>query len=146
MKGNFALVARLDSLTYANPNAMAGIQIRTSTADNAVYANIFVQTGKLVGRFRTGGDYSTTVRSQDATLPVWLKIARGPNPWNITTYTSADGVSWTEFTKGDFWAWSDPATELTAGLFVTAGAGEKYATAEFSDVAWPVDPAARMNR
>jgi uncharacterized repeat protein (TIGR02543 family) len=144
LRGNFSITARLDAMTVGNVNGMAGVMIRTSTAPNAVYSSIFVQNGELVGRWRKGGDYSDEVRREAVSLPVWLKIERGPEPWKITTYSSEDGENWTVFTQGDFWAWMDAATPaLTAGLFVNSGSPDqwpKYTTATFSNVEWPVDP------
>ncbi|WP_308634088.1 InlB B-repeat-containing protein [Paenibacillus silvisoli] len=145
LKGSFSIVARLDSMEVGNNNGMAGLMVRTSTENNAAYANIFVQNGQLVSRFRMGGDYSDTKLTQATTLPVWMKITRGvPNPWSIKTYTSNDGVNWTLFTQGDFWGWMDANTpEITAGLFAIGGSPDqwpKYTTAQFSQVEWPRDP------
>jgi uncharacterized repeat protein (TIGR02543 family) len=139
LKGDATFTARLDSLATDNvEGAVAGIQIRTNLADDSAYAAIFVKNGKLVVQARKGGAYFDTFPQVpvDANGPIWLRVQRTINR-DIALSWSSDGVTWNPYYATTFWSWDGANTELTVGLFASAGAAGKSATAQFSNVAWP---------
>ncbi|SDC27394.1 Listeria/Bacterioides repeat-containing protein [Paenibacillus sp. UNCCL117] len=145
-KGDTVFTARLDSFTTDNPTgAVAGIQMRSSLADDAYYAAILVKNGKLIVQMRKGGPWFDVLPKPpfvhiDAELPIWLQIKRTLNR-DVELSWSNDGVNWNSYYKDTIWGWDGANTELTMGLFVSAGENNtetiKTAAAQFSEVNWP---------
>ncbi|MDD9265569.1 Ig-like domain-containing protein [Paenibacillus sp. GCM10023248] len=116
VKGDTELVARIDSLTKVDNNAISGLMIRESLAADAATAIISTSVVKadkqdtpysvhFSTRASTGEpilalgendrpeDYGVpTLKGTE--LPYWLKIARIGD--TITGYASEDGTNWTE--------------------------------------------------
>ncbi|MDF2834855.1 MAG: hypothetical protein K0Q63_495 [Paenibacillus sp.] len=147
LKGNTVFTARLESFVSDNePGAVAGIQIRSGLASNAQYVAIMVKDGQLVSQTRKGGDSSDlALLEEEISLPVMLRIERTINR-DITLAWSSDGENWKKSGIHTVWDWNNAETELTIGLFASAGqvpAGTvevptvRTATAQFSNVTWP---------
>ncbi|NQX60014.1 InlB B-repeat-containing protein [Paenibacillus qinlingensis] len=145
-KGDTVFTARLDSFTTDNTaGAVAGIQMRSSLADDANYAAILVKNGKLIVQMRKGGPWFDVLPKPpfvyiDAAQPIWLQIKRTLNR-DIELSWSSDGLNWNSYYKDTIWGWDGANTELTMGLFTSAGENNtgtvKTATAQFSQVNWP---------
>ncbi len=146
-KGDAVFTAKLDSFSSDNPEgAAAGIQVRKNLADDSSYAAIMVKNGKLVVQIRKGGIYydahpKEPAEQLDVNGPIWLQIKRTINR-DIELSWSNDGETWNSYRKETFWGWDGANTELTMGLFASAGqtkeAGEtRTASARFSEVQWP---------
>jgi hypothetical protein len=91
--GDGEIIAQV-SLSNADPQAMAGVMIRQSTAPDAAYVFVGVNAaGQIVLQDRpTAG--GTTETSTDPGLggPAWVRLVRQGNL--ITAYESSDGVTW----------------------------------------------------
>lgn len=116
VKGDTELVARIDSLTKVDNNAISGLMIRESLAADAATAIISTSVVKAdkqdtpysvhfstraskgepilaLGENDRPEDYGVPTLKA-TTLPYWLKIARKGD--TITGYASQDGMNWTE--------------------------------------------------
>lgn len=116
VKGDTELVARIDSLTKVDNNAISGLMIRESLAPDAAAAIISTSVVKAdkqetpysvhfstramkgepilaLGENDRPEDYGVPTL-KGTTLPYWLKIARKGD--TITGYASQDGTNWTE--------------------------------------------------
>ncbi|WP_161406411.1 Ig-like domain-containing protein [Paenibacillus silvestris] len=115
VKGDTELVARIDSLTKVDNNAISGLMIRESLAADAATAIISTSVVKADKQntpysvhFSTRTSHGEPIlalgendRPEDygvptlkgTTLPFWLKIARKGD--TITGYASQDGINWT---------------------------------------------------
>lgn len=138
---NTAMIARIDNVVSDNPDAIAGIQYRSTEAGNAMYVAAFIRDGKLIVQKRGGGDWYDSVTNivngtneLPVSYPVWLKITR--EYCLFTVYYSADGSNWTKLTDS-FYVWGMWNVQPTAGLFVNSGEEGKLATATFGKVIWP---------
>lgn len=94
--GNATVSARVISQANTDPEAKAGIIIRSSDAANAAYYAAFLTPlDGLVVQYRSLPGLQPTIITSDSNIrfPVYLKIER----WNniFTTYVSQDGVNWT---------------------------------------------------
>lgn len=116
VKGDTELVARIDSLTKVDNNAISGLMIRESLAADAATAIISTSVVKAdkqdtpysvhfstrtskgepilaLGENDRPEDYGVPTLKA-TTIPYWLKIARKGD--TITGYASPDGINWTE--------------------------------------------------
>lgn len=116
IKGDAELIARIDSLTRVDNNALSGLMIRESLAKDAATAII---SSSIVKADKQATPYSVHFSTRQekgmqmlapgsydrpeeigvpslngTTLPYWLKIARVDN--TITGYASKDGEEWIE--------------------------------------------------
>jgi hypothetical protein len=98
--------------TTANADQVGeGIMIRATREPDAAYASLLYRGGNVlfVKRARAGGITETTTASAQATLPVWMRLARKSDA--ITAYLSPDGSTWNQI----------PADATVAGPASLAG-------------------------
>ncbi|MGC4032062.1 MAG: DNRLRE domain-containing protein [Tepidisphaeraceae bacterium] len=94
--GDFDVAVKINSLTGADPSTQAGLMVRESLAANSKNINIKAQLKGLRLTYRTSTGGSTTATgSGDFTGQVYLRLQRVGS--TFTTYTSTDGVNWTQF-------------------------------------------------
>ena len=90
------IVAHINSIEGAGPNATAGIMIRETTAKGSVNSSVLLNPSGIAyfqQRTLTGGGSSITATSAVA-LPCWLKLARIGN--KVVANYSANGTDWTQ--------------------------------------------------
>jgi hypothetical protein len=133
--------------TGTNTWAKGGVMIRETTAANSKHMIMGMTGGDgggiaFQGRFaNTGANSSGFHGDITAAPPYWVKLVREGN--NITGYSSADGVEWTQFTDASpdnsGGAISNPqpvemADPVLIGLFVTSHADGQNRTYTFDNV------------
>ncbi|HPC94424.1 MAG TPA: hypothetical protein PLU87_05745 [Sedimentisphaerales bacterium] len=135
LRGDGSIVARIDSIDQADPNAMAGVMIRWDLEQKSQNVALFVTAGNGISfqyRREEGGPTERTLQAGPVP-PYWVKLAREGE--TITAQCSPDGTSWNPVTD-------DPAgssveissAKAFAGLAVATPAWDA-ATAEFSNIA-----------
>lgn len=136
VSGDCAIVAKLESLDGADPDARAGVMIRsdvTKTAANRAWLGVkpghkleFFQHGWTVlwsGSYREKGN-----RDFPESESYWMKIERVGNM--ISLYLSGDGASWFAASAAEY---KLPAT-MSIGLMVCSKTNGTPCTARFSHV------------
>jgi outer membrane protein assembly factor BamB len=119
MAANSTISAHILAQGKTNSLAKAGVMLRTGIDANAPYYAAFVTPGQgLIVQYRSvpGLDTHIFVIDGAVTAPTYLQIAR----WNniFTTYTSADGVTWTPVAGSSIAI--DMNGSVLAGLTVTS--------------------------
>lgn len=133
--GDVTVEAQISSLTPTHPWAKAGVMMRawggelvSSTEENA---NIFVyQTpdNVVASQVRASAGGYTTMSSAHWTAPAqWVRLVRTGS--RIVSYTSADGVTWTQLASYDGLL----TNTLLVGFAVTSHDPSNLATAVFTD-------------
>jgi len=137
LTGEIEMIARVESFTASNSNALAGLMIRQGIGASDYHYSIYISQGLIItSKYRNNASWSYTGTAGTAGLPIWLKITKSTAPNNIiTTYTSNDGVNWTQ--RWQDWFGSNITEPFTAGLVVTANQNGSLATATFSNITWP---------
>jgi uncharacterized repeat protein (TIGR02543 family) len=139
LTGDATIVAKINGMTVlggnANSNTKAGIMLRQSTDANSAHQGIFIDgTLKIKSIYRdstngwAGRNYDGTTTE---TWPIWLKVEKAGN--TVKTYSSADGVLWTERSSRTL-SFTGP---FTVGLAVSSGTDSKFVEAAFSNITWP---------
>lgn len=131
LNGNGSLVARVVNQTKTDSWAKAGLMIRESTAANSKYTFVAVAPdGGLFGQRRssTGRNAGPNGYGSSYNLPVWLKLERVGNTYNL--YRSTDGKI---FTKVRSFRFTMPAN-VKIGLAVTAHNNSAISSAIFDNV------------
>jgi regulation of enolase protein 1 (concanavalin A-like superfamily) len=129
--GDADIVARVATVSGADPWTKVGVMIRDSVAANSAHAFMLVSTGKGLAfqrRVATGG-VSTTTAGGAGTAPRWVKLSRRGNVF--TASVSTNGSTWS--TVG-----SDTIAmtgEVYAGLAVTSHDTTQLATGTFDSIA-----------
>lgn len=95
--GNVTIVARVNTLTPADPDSKAGLMVRGSLSANAANAFVYASGGNGVGLSRRTSDGGRTAvrRCCNNVAPVWLAIKREGD--TVTGSRSADGTTWQVF-------------------------------------------------
>ena len=155
MIGDVTITARVVANQNTGSNAMAGVMIRNSlgfdVADSLTVFDGGAQTSIFEHRddaaalatygLKTyglpdnedapsggGGNGSSTLVSQPASAPLWVRLVRSGN--TITSYTSTNGSTWTaQGTNLDVFA---PVVDV--GLAVTSGTYNQLNTSTFDNV------------
>jgi hypothetical protein len=114
----------------AGAGAQAGLMVRSTTADNAPYAAMFLNNGNLVFQSRTSAGAAALPQAtvSGVTAPVWLKVLRRGNVF--AGYRSSDGLNWT-FVAGQTVAMSG---SVHYGVAVSSGVSGTLATSTFDDI------------
>ncbi|RYD67578.1 MAG: hypothetical protein EOP83_02545 [Verrucomicrobiaceae bacterium] len=123
------IVARLDAVETADPDALAGIMIRDTLASNSrhVFMGLTGSGGyRWIRRTGMNGNTSTSTSGSGILPDVWLRLTRRGS--SITAYKSAGGEAWT--TVGSLTAALPPTCYF--GLAVTSGSAEVENTATFN--------------
>jgi hypothetical protein len=95
LTGDGEIVARVRSLTYADPWSKTGVMIRESITAQSRHAMVVVSAGKgyaFQRRLETG-QYSAHTSGGSGTAPGWVKLVRTGDLF--TAFRSADGATWT---------------------------------------------------
>ncbi|WP_269522635.1 glycosyl hydrolase [Coraliomargarita parva] len=93
LTGNGVIVARLTSVSDADPWAKAGLMIRQSLDSGSANAAILITPDNGVQfQSRSSAGSATTSQSASATAPKWLKLERVGE--SLSGYVSDDGASW----------------------------------------------------
>ncbi|MEO6237798.1 MAG: Ig-like domain-containing protein [Vicinamibacterales bacterium] len=131
LTGDGTVVARVNSVSYAQAWSKAGVMIRSSLSPDAAHGYALVSAGKGTAfqRRTTTGAASTTTPGPAGTPPSWVRITRKSS--TITAAVSADGGTWTTIGSDTI------ALGSTAyvGLAVTSHDPTRATTAALSNVA-----------
>ncbi len=145
LNGDGAIVARVNSISWSNAWAKAGVMIRASLSPGSAHAFMLVTPDDRRAFQNRPFTNSSTCRSAHSdseaiSLPFWLKLQRQGD--RLTGYYSHDGVNWMpqsdmEYTGSD--ASPNPQTiSMPAGVYVglalTSHVSGRAATATFSGV------------
>jgi hypothetical protein len=144
-RGDGALVAQVTSQTNSNGRAEAGLMFRSSSADNAAFAEVDVTPdGHVFFQWRAADGGSSAYATAYAHAPVWVQLARQAN--HFSAYYSTDGVNWAQV--GSTRTLAIPSTSLL-GLVVASHDNSALGTATFSGVSVspgvPVDLSGSFN-
>ena len=160
--GDATITARVLTNQNTGSNAMAGVMIRSSPGfdvadalmvfDGGAQSSIFEHRADAAGLATYGlkaydqpdnedpaggnGSGSTTMVSQPASAPLWVRLVRSGN--TIAGYTSPDGSTWTQ--QGTTTIIMSPVVEV--GLAVTSGTYNLLNTSTFDNVTVTGTPAA----
>jgi Immunoglobulin domain len=119
MVGDGSIIAKINSQSGTNANALTGIIIRETTQTGSSFmAAARRGDGNMVVRSRTSTGAATTTVTNSATFTLpnyWLELVRSGN--NISALTSTNGTAWVAFKTNTI----TMATNITFGLFVTSG-------------------------
>lgn len=129
VSGNCTIIGQISSLQVTDPWAKAGVMIRESLNQDAVNVMTLIsaQNGSLLSDRPATGALSTSV-SQSGAAPYWVKLVRAGNVF--TGSVSSNGSNWQE--TGSVTV--PMATNVLAGLAVTAHNNTTMCTATFSNV------------
>ncbi|HQY89876.1 MAG TPA: hypothetical protein PK402_14585, partial [Tepidisphaeraceae bacterium] len=130
LTGDFDVRVKIDSITAATTNAMAGLMIRDTLDANS--RNIFAKVkkdGSLSTSYRssTGGGTSMIANGSSTFPNVYLRVTREGNVF--TTYYSVDSFNWTKLARVTM---SLPQ-KLYVGMAVASYSPTGKATAAFRD-------------
>jgi regulation of enolase protein 1 (concanavalin A-like superfamily) len=92
--GDVEVIARVDSVTAADPWSESGVMIRGSLAANAAHGSALVSAGRGVAfqrRLNNGGSSATTF-GPSVNAPYWVRLVRKGT--TVTAYSSANGTTW----------------------------------------------------
>jgi hypothetical protein len=130
MTGDGEIVARVASLTKADPWSKAGVMIRSGLTAAATHAFVVVSAGNGVTfqRRTTAGGQSVSNPGPAVAAPVWVKLVRVGSVF--TGYTSADGTKWTSVGSSTI----SMGSAVYVGLPVTSHTTSAIATATVSNV------------
>ena len=130
VNGDVDVRARVDSLAYASAWSKAGVMIRGSLAPNDANAFTLVSAGHgtLFQRRTLPGASTSRTSGGNVTAPVWVRLVRVGT--GVTSYTSADGVTWTYVDS----ATVQLPTVAYVGLAVTSRNANTATTASFSQI------------
>jgi hypothetical protein len=127
IKGNGAIIAKVESLDNTHPSAVAGVMMRTSLepgAPRAWMANDY--KGQALQNMTKlavygGSNYANKAVTNGSTLPIkWVKLERIGNI--ITGYVSPDGTNWAATDVGRI---DGPVPDtIYAGLMVSSVTGK----------------------
>jgi regulation of enolase protein 1 (concanavalin A-like superfamily) len=130
LSGDGEIKLRITGFNATTNIAQAGVMIRETTAVGS--KSYFVgrsNDGKVsyTRRSSTGGSVNTGT-SGSVALPYWVRLERVGS--TLTSYKSANGVSWTKINSASI----TMASQITIGLAVTSGSNSATATATFDNV------------
>src|SRR5262245_24791885 len=95
VSGDVEVIARVDSLTWADVWTKAGVMIRSSLAPGAAHGFAHLTTGNGIRFIRPTADGATTSSTAGPAVvaPQWVRIVRSGT--TVTAYSSATGTTWT---------------------------------------------------
>jgi hypothetical protein len=132
LSGDGTIIARLVSVQGGSGYVSPGVMIRetltapstnAATVDWSAYSSIYSEA-----RTTTGAG-TTPYTSTSVTLPYWIKVSRSGN--TFTSFTSPDGVNWTQRGTGQT---INMAQTVYLGLAVNSGSTSALTTATFDNV------------
>ncbi len=131
VSGDVTMIARVDSMTYTEYNAKAGVMFRESNAPDSMYAMVFATPGQGIGfQWRdSSGAWFNGASFAGGDAPVWLKLTRSGN--DFSAYYSMDGTTWTQIGTT---VTLNMNSDCLAGLAVTSLDPDNLCTATYSNV------------
>jgi regulation of enolase protein 1 (concanavalin A-like superfamily) len=129
--GDLTITARVASQQNTNAWAKAGVMVRETTATNSAYVFMMVTPGNGVSmqyRSSTGATAATLGKTLGPVAPYWVQLVRAGN--TFTGFSSADGVTWTQFGSINV----TMASNAAAGLAVTSHNTSALNTSTFDNV------------
>jgi len=133
LTGDGTIVARVVSVQGAGSSyAAAGVMIRETLDGGSTNANTSEWTayGGIYFDVRTTAGGSTSQPGfVSAAVPYWVKVSRSGS--SFSSYTSADGVNWTQLGASQTITMGQ---SVNVGLAVTSGGTSALATAAFDNV------------
>jgi hypothetical protein len=130
LSGDGEIKLRITGFNATTNIAQAGVMIReTTAAGSKAYFVGWRNDGQVsyTRRSNTGGSVNTGT-SGSVALPYWVRLERVGS--TLTSYKSANGVSWTKINSSSI----TMASQITIGLAVTSGSNSATATATFDNV------------
>lgn len=132
LTGDGEIRARVTSQSNTNAWAKAGVMIRNGTAADAANVLMSLTPGNgfaYLARTTAGGSTSSAVTSASNAAPNnWVRITRSGTVF--TSYTSADGVTWTQAGTATI----TMASTVNVGLAVCSHNNAALSTATFDNV------------
>ncbi len=131
LTGDGTIIARVDSMTGTATGAKTGLEIRETTANNAKHVAMVQTWGsgpRMLTRSSAGGSTTSVTTTAAAFAPIWLKLTRVGNVF--TSYTSNDGVTWTQFGTSTV----SMASQVKIGLVSSAASNTKLNLSRLSNV------------
>lgn len=126
LTGDGQIIARVTSQTNTNDWAKAGLVIKASTTSGSNYVSVMTTPSNGI---RTEYNFTNDIYGGNYSFPnAWLKLVRSGS--TITTYSSADGIHWTQVGSASV---SLPSTALI-GLYVSSVNDTTLSTATFDNV------------
>jgi regulation of enolase protein 1 (concanavalin A-like superfamily) len=132
IKGDFEIVASLNSVDQTNERSQAGIMARTTLWSNSANIALFASgQGSLTHRCRISASRESSVYPSLTNLPTprWIRLTRRGNVF--TSSHSADGKNWTIITWDTL---GDLGEYLLVGMFAASNDEKTKVTATFSNV------------
>ncbi|MBN8281215.1 MAG: fibronectin type III domain-containing protein, partial [Gammaproteobacteria bacterium] len=134
LSGDGEIIARISSISAADPWAKAGVMMRESLAANSRFALMLMTPGSNGAAFQyrtsTGGSAAPS-NSQDnvSTLPRWVRLVRQGN--TFSGYVSVNGSTWTLRNSTTI----AMGSTIYVGLAITSHVDGTLATAAFDNIA-----------
>lgn len=126
LQGDGQVVARVTSQTNTDPLAKAGLLVKNTLTSKAIYQAVAVTPGNGI---RAEGNYNAATSGGSYSFPnAWLKVVRAGNI--VTTYKSADGVTWTQVNSANY----SLRKTLQIGMFALSHNASVASTATFDNV------------
>ena len=130
VSGNVQITARITSLGATNAGAKAGVMLRSDLTAGSINAGVYLTSAggfSYTRRTATGATATVTTTGTSA-FDYWLRIQRVGN--TITSFRSADGVTWTQVGTGTVTL----GTTIYVGLAVTSKDSAAVTTAVIENV------------
>src|SRR5579884_1813847 len=127
LTGNGTVTARVTAQQNTSSWAKSGLMVKQSTTSGTAYSALLVTPGNglhIQSNFNSDQTISATV-----TLPAWLRMVRVGT--TVTSYTSPDGMTWTQAGAPVTVSLTDP---VTIGLFVCSHNGGQLNATTFDNV------------
>lgn len=131
MSGDGSAIAYINSLTAANPAALAGVMLRDGDAAGAAFAGVFISAQSEVS-FRYRASAGAPLQQQTipaVAAPLSLRVTRVGNAFSAAY--STDGITW--IAVGSPQNISTPAA-LQVGAAVSSGSSAAMASASFTGI------------
>lgn len=131
VSGDFTYTVRLDKTNYSQNGAKAGIMVRDNLASSAksVFVGSFNNCNYIALQRLQAGMPSKNDNYGFSQMGMFLKVRRNGN--SISTYVSADGVSYDKVSQADFKSLAD---QLYVGVMACNKNTLGYNKAEFSHI------------
>jgi regulation of enolase protein 1 (concanavalin A-like superfamily) len=131
LSGDGEIKARITGFSATTTTAQGGVMIReTTTGGSKFHFAGRRNDGKIAyaRRSNTGGSVTAGTSGGAVALPYWVRVVRVGN--TITSYKSANGVSWSKVNSANI----TMASQITIGLAVTSASNAATATVTFDNV------------
>ena len=134
LSGDGQIVVRLSSLSATEPNAVAGVTVRQSLAEDSVHASLLVSKGgsALFTTRTTTGTGATTSVTTHSGAPRWLKLVRHGDV--ITAYRGTNGFQWSTVGRVNLAMSTDVYIGLTAASRSTTPISATFDSISIDDI------------